>query len=79
MFCDSLFTGDLTKWATRSVKFTTFMFNDSVFRGDISKWNVNDVESMYHMFTNSPLAFKEPSWFTPLRESKTNTKHDSSK
>ena len=55
------------------------MFKDSVFKGDLSKWNVNNVENMYHMFTNSPLAFKEPSWFIPLRESKTNTKHDSSK
>ena len=55
------------------------MFKDSVFKGDISKWNVSKVENMYHMFTNSPLEFKEPSWYNPLCESKTNIKHDSSK
>ena len=80
LFENCFFYGDISEWDVSNVTNMSHMFDgNSKFNGDLSKWNVNNVENMYHMFTNSPLAFKEPSWYNPLCESKTNTKHDSSK
>ena len=63
LFYCSIFDGDISSWNVSNVKFMSYMFNNSCFKGDLSKWNVGSVVDMRDMFEDSPLEFREPSWY----------------
>ena len=63
LFYKSIFDGDISNWDVSNVKFMSYMFNNSCFKGDLYRWNVSKVRSMRDMFEDSPLEFREPSWY----------------
>ena len=63
MFSYSNFNGDISNWDVSNVKTMSYMFNNSRFKGDLSRWNVSNGVDMRDMFEDSPLEFREPSWF----------------
>ena len=53
LFCNSIFTGNISKWNVSNVENMGYMFEKSKFNGDISKWDVSNAKSMRSMFEGS--------------------------
>ena len=60
LFCNSIFTGDISKWDVSNVENMGYMFEKSKFNGDISKWDVSKVKNMAEMFSFSSFNSASP-------------------
>ena len=53
LFCDTQYTGDISKWNVSNVTNMDNMFAYSTFNSNISGWNVSNVANMCQMFYDS--------------------------
>ena len=57
LFCNSIFTGNISKWDVSNVENMGYMFEKSKFNGDIHNWDTSKVRNMAEMFAFS--SFRE--------------------
>ena len=62
LFCDTQYTGDISKWNVSNVANMCQMFYDSSFNKDISKWDISNVTNMKEMFTYSQFHQNISNW-----------------
>ena len=53
LFCNSIFTGNISKWNVSNVENMAHMFDGSEFNQPIGDWDVSSVEDMSSMFDHS--------------------------